>query len=108
MGLRTAAQRCSPSVQPGRLRLHRVRGRADLGTDRHARAEPTGVAGSPNQPVRVAVIVMENHGYNSVVGLPYIRTIATSAATLTDYHASAHPSLPNYLALTSGSTWGIT
>ncbi len=58
--------------------------------------------------MRVAVIVMENHGYDSVVGLPYIRTIASSATALTDYHASAHPSLPNYLALTSGTTWGIT
>jgi acid phosphatase len=49
---------------------------------------------------------MENHGYDSVVGLPYIRTIASTATALTDYHASGHPSLPNYLALTSG-TWGI-
>jgi phospholipase C len=51
---------------------------------------------------------MENHGFDSVVGLPYIHTLATSTATLTNYHASSHPSLPNYLALTSGSTWGIT
>ena len=57
--------------------------------------------------MRVAVIVMENHGYNSVVGLPYIRTIASTATALTNYHASGHPSLPNYLALTSGTTWGI-
>ncbi len=58
--------------------------------------------------MRVAVIVMENHGYDSVVGLPYISTVASTATALTDYHASGHPSLPNYLALTSGSTWGIT
>ncbi len=63
---------------------------------------------SPAIPVRVAVIVMENHGYSSVVGLPYIRTIASTATALSDYHASGHPSLPNYLALTSGTTWGIT
>ncbi|MEO8897111.1 MAG: alkaline phosphatase family protein [Candidatus Dormibacter sp.] len=51
---------------------------------------------------------MENHGYDQVVGLPYIHTLVSTPATLTNYHASAHPSLPNYLALTSGSTWGIT
>src|ERR1700676_1775414 len=55
-------------------------------------------------PARVVVIVMENHSYDSVIGLPYIHTLASSATTLTNYHASAHPSLPNYLALTSGST----
>jgi phosphatidylinositol-3-phosphatase len=54
------------------------------------------------------VIVMENRSYDSVVGLPYIRSLATASATLTDYHAAGHPSLPNYLALTSGTTWGIT
>ncbi len=50
---------------------------------------------------------MENRGYSSVIGLPYIRSIATPTTTLTDYHAAGHPSLPNYLALTSGTTWGI-
>jgi hypothetical protein len=51
---------------------------------------------------------MENHGYSSVLGLPYIRTIASTATALTNYRASGHPSLPNYLALTSGTTWGVT
>jgi phosphatidylinositol-3-phosphatase len=60
------------------------------------------------QPVRVAVIVMENHGYDSVAGLPYIGTLVTAGTALTDYHAVSHPSLPNYLALTSGVTWGIS
>jgi len=56
----------------------------------------------------VVVIVMENRAYDSVIGLPYIRSVASTSTVLTDYHASGHPSLPNYLALTSGSTWGIT
>jgi acid phosphatase len=63
---------------------------------------------TPAQPVRVAVIVLENRGYDSVLGLPYISTVASTATALTDYHASGHPSLPNYLALTSGSTLGVT
>jgi acid phosphatase len=60
------------------------------------------------EPVRVAVIVMENRSYDSVLGLPYIRSLASTATVLSDYHASGHPSLPNYLALTSGSAWGIS
>jgi hypothetical protein len=59
------------------------------------------------QPVRVAVIVMENRAYQSVIGLPYISSLATPSTVLSNYHASGHPSLPNYLALTSGTTWGI-
>ena len=58
--------------------------------------------------MRVAVIVMENQGYDSVVSLPYIHTLVSTATALTEYHAVSHPSLPNYLALTSGLTWGIT
>jgi hypothetical protein len=82
-----------------------------------ARPTPTVVPVSPPQPsasvsgpppARVVVIVMENHSYDSVIGLPYIKSLASAATVLTDYHASGHPSLPNYLALTSGSTWGIT
>jgi hypothetical protein len=70
-------------------------------------AQPSAsVSGPP--PARVVVIVMENHSYDSVIGLPYIKTLASTATVLTDYHASGHPSLPNYLALTSGSTWGIS
>jgi phosphatidylinositol-3-phosphatase len=68
----------------------------------------TATARPASQPVRVAVIVMENHGFDEVVGLPYIRTLASAAATLTNYHGSSHPSLPNYLALTSGTTWGVS
>jgi phospholipase C len=59
-------------------------------------------------PARVVVIVMENRSYDSVIGLPYIKSLASTATVLTDYNASGHPSLPNYLALTSGSTWGVS
>ena len=68
---------------------------------------PTGAADAA-QPVRVAIIVMENRSYEQVLTLPYLSTLATTATVLSDYHAAGHPSLPNYLALTSGTTWGIT
>jgi phosphatidylinositol-3-phosphatase len=56
------------------------------------------------------VVVFENKDYDQVLGNPDARTfrsIARRYALLTNYRAVAHPSLPNYLALVSGSTHGI-
>jgi len=58
----------------------------------------------------VFVIVMENHEYGSIIGsgaAPYINSLAASYGLATNYYAASHPSLPNYLALTAGSTFGI-
>ncbi|HEY5272420.1 MAG TPA: alkaline phosphatase family protein [Acidimicrobiales bacterium] len=59
----------------------------------------------------VVWIVMENYGYSSIVGsadAPYLARLGTECGLATNYHAVTHPSLPNYLALTSGTTDGIT
>jgi hypothetical protein len=59
----------------------------------------------------VVVVVFENHESSSIVGnpdAPTFNALARRYATLTDYTAVTHPSLPNYLALVSGSTQGIT
>jgi phosphatidylinositol-3-phosphatase len=56
----------------------------------------------------VFVIVMENTSLTSALRAPSISTLASKYTLATDYHAVSSPSLPNYLALTSGSTWGIT
>jgi phosphatidylinositol-3-phosphatase len=58
-------------------------------------------------PSHVFVIVMENRSYGQVVGNGYIAQLAAQYGVATDYHGVSHPSLPNYLAMTSGSTWGI-
>ncbi len=58
----------------------------------------------------VYVIVMENRGYNNIVGnadAPYINSLIADYGLATNYKAVAHPSEPNYLALFSGSTQGI-
>jgi hypothetical protein len=57
------------------------------------------------------VIVMENHEYNDIIGsssATYINGLANRYALATQSFAITHPSLPNYLALTGGSTFGIT
>lgn len=56
-------------------------------------------------------IVFENEGYDQVVGndtLPYTNRLAKSCGLATRYFGVGDPSLPNYIALTSGGTWGVT
>jgi phosphatidylinositol-3-phosphatase len=64
-------------------------------------------APSPTPASHVFVIVMENHSFSQAISQPYTARLAAQYALATNYHAVAHPSLPNYLALSSGSTWGI-
>src|SRR5919197_2930436 len=58
----------------------------------------------------VMVIVFENHGYTQIIGnshARYFNHLAHRYALATRYHAVAHPSLPDYLAMTGGKTFGI-
>jgi phosphatidylinositol-3-phosphatase len=55
----------------------------------------------------VFVIVLENTSYQLALRQPYIASLAQQYAVATNYGDVASPSLPNYLAMTSGSTWGI-
>lgn len=56
----------------------------------------------------VIVIVMENHSRTSVIGpAPFLTALAHRCGQATNYRAITHPSLPNYLAMTSGSTHGL-
>jgi acid phosphatase len=59
----------------------------------------------------VLVVVFENHDRSQIAGqksAPTFAALARKYASLTNYDAVSHPSLPNYLALVSGSTQGIT
>lgn len=54
---------------------------------------------------------MENKAAARVLGVddaPYLNRLAKDYALAANYHAITRPSLPNYLALTSGTTAGIT
>ena len=50
---------------------------------------------------------MENTGLRRALATPSIAALASRFILATSYHAVARPSLPNYLALTSGSTWDV-
>jgi acid phosphatase len=57
------------------------------------------------------VVVFENKSYRQVAQsgqAPWLHDLMASALVFTDSHAVTHPSQPNYLALFSGSTQGIT
>jgi hypothetical protein len=59
----------------------------------------------------VFVIVMENKEYGDVIGSsssPYVNALARRYASATGFYGVRHPSLPNYLALTAGTTFGVT
>ena len=60
---------------------------------------------------RIVVVVLENAEYGEVIGsssAPYVNSLARRYGLMTQSYAMRHPSLPNYLALTSGSTQGIS
>lgn len=59
----------------------------------------------------VVVIVEENKPATHIIGspdAPFINQLAARGALATNYSAITNPSLPNYLALTSGTTAGIS
>ena len=59
----------------------------------------------------VFVIMMENTSYGSLIGntnAPWINWAAQKYGVATNYFGVAHPSQPNYIAATSGSTNGVT
>ena len=60
---------------------------------------------------RTAVIVLENREFDEVVGspeAPYFNHLVERGALATNFHGLLHPSLPNYLGLLAGSTFGLT
>ena len=66
-----------------------------------------GIGSSPPQQRHVFLIVMENHSAEQALSGQFIASLAAKYGVANNYHAVAHPSVPNYLALTSGSTWGV-
>jgi phospholipase C len=78
--------------------------------DPTARAGPSHHASqiaTPAPSPSVFLIVMENRSYDQAISGGYIASLAKTYGVATNYHGVSHPSLPNYLAMTSGSTWGV-
>jgi phosphatidylinositol-3-phosphatase len=74
-------------------------------------SSPTAPRGAGGQAPRVVVVVEENHAFDQIIGspsAPFLNQLAGQGVLLTNYQAITHPSLPNYLAMISGDTHGIS
>jgi phosphatidylinositol-3-phosphatase len=62
------------------------------------------------QPVtKVLTIVEENHSLEEMkAGMPFLYSLAQRFSYANNYVAIRHPSLPNYLAIAGGDTFGVT
>lgn len=59
-------------------------------------------------PSKALVVVEENHtDQQALAQMPYLAGLAAQYGRASDYHGVAHPSLPNYLAMAGGSTFGV-
>jgi acid phosphatase len=133
-----ATMRRSPARSFGRRRLHhrlRVRGWLALllppvlllpvGCSDQASSVPAAPAAphasspapastpgsvAPRQRItKLLTIVEENHSLQQAqAGMPYLRQLALTFGYAVNYRGISHPSLPNYLAIASGSSFGIT
>lgn len=65
----------------------------------------------------IVEIIEENTSYSKLIGpvgsrpaklAPYANSLAAGCGLATNYYSIRHPSLPNYLALTGGDTFGVT
>lgn len=60
----------------------------------------------------VTIVIFENRDYSAIVGAkdaPYLNAaLVPKAAVMTNSHATAHPSEPNYVELFSGNVQGVT
>lgn len=62
-------------------------------------------------PAHIVIVVEENHSSINVIGsksAPFMNQLGANGALMTRSYAETHPSEPNYLALFSGSTLGLT
>ena len=57
---------------------------------------------------RVLIVILENANYESAIEQPFLKDFAARGALLTNYHGVAHPSQPNYVALTAGTHDGVS
>ena len=71
-----------------------------------ASSNPCGTSTTTLHYTHVIWVWMENHSYSTIIGssqAPYINSLASECGLATNYHNISHPSLPNYMAATSGA-----
>jgi uncharacterized protein (DUF2461 family) len=82
------------------------------GADSPAQPVAPGVALAPVEVTgkhfdRVLIIVLENQNYSSAMKDPFLAQLAETGASFSNFRALIHPSYANYLAMVSGSLFGV-
>ena len=74
-----------------------------------AAEQPAAARGSATTVTKLLVFVVENHSLQQMrEEMPYTARLARRYGYATRYHGVTHPSLPNYLAIAGGDTFGVT
>src|SRR3954464_3870602 len=64
---------------------------------------------TPPRVTKVLVFIEENHSLSQMKSsMPFVYGLAKRYAYASSYTAIRHPSLPNYLAIAGGSTFGVS
>lgn len=59
-------------------------------------------------PTKVLTIMEENHSFSEArAGMPYLTSLAKRYSYARHFRAVSHPSLPNYIAIAGGGTFGV-
>lgn len=69
------------------------------------------VSGELPRPDHIVIVIEENKSFSQIIGnpeAPWINELAKRGALFTQSYGITHPSQPNYLALFSGTTRGIS
>jgi len=80
---------------------------------REGTLQPPTVTAAPGgelkKPVfgHVIIVIFENLDFSQAEKVPFMQKLMTDYAYALDYTAVGHPSLPNYIALVSGDTYGF-
>ncbi|WP_155918263.1 alkaline phosphatase family protein [Marmoricola sp. URHB0036] len=92
-------------------------GLAGCGSSQHPNSSPATTSdasdtSSPTstaaKPTKVLVVIEENHSYTQMkAGMPFLAGLAAKYGYASHWTALAHPSLPNYLGIAGGTTFGI-
>lgn len=82
-------------------------GDGSVGTAASSKAAPLWIP-TTERPSKVLIVFEENRTPRSaLLGMPYLASLASTYGKTTAYRAVTHPSLPNYLAVAGGSTFGV-
>lgn len=91
------------------VQLAAAHARTHRGSERAAAGSAMcGVRKTAGTYKHVIVIFMENNSYNTIYGsssAPYINGLTRSCGLATNYHNISHPSLPNYMAASTGASY---